>query len=192
MDTDLSSPHDYRRRDLLKASLGMLAGLAAPSLILAQAAPVAQQSAQSASFLRLSAFLTGKSDLDPVIAARTLQALSANDANFAARLAQLDEALTAARSMGLLNDMSHFDISSLGSDTALKATAVEIVSAWYLGYVGSGARAKLITYHEALMYRPTAGITTIPSYQLGGYGYWIPAPQLKFGSTSPNIKPATA
>jgi len=63
-------------------------------------------------------------------------------------------------------------------DPAAKATATTIVSAWYLGVVGEPADAELITYAEALMYRPTRGILPIPTYGPGPNN-WGPKPDSK-------------
>jgi len=169
------APASYARRDLLVAALASVATVVAPTWSTAAWAQVPAADA-SKRFLDLSSFLTGKSDLDPVIARRTLQALIAGEKDFEQRYAALAAACDAARQAGTLPTMAAFDTSAVGQDAALRATAVAIVSAWYLGRVGSGPSTQLIAYHEALMYRPTAGITTIPSYQLGGYGYWVPQP----------------
>ncbi|ALM81846.1 sugar dehydrogenase complex small subunit [Bordetella sp. N] len=169
------APASYARRDLLVAALTSVATLAAPTWSTAAWAQVPAADA-SKRFLDLSSFLTGKNDLDPVIARRTLQALIASSKDFEQRYAALATACAAARQAGTLPDMAAFDTSPVSQDAALRATAVEIVSAWYLGRVGNGPSTQLIAYREALMYRPTAGITTVPSYQLGGYGYWVPKP----------------
>lgn len=126
----------------------------------------------NARFMALSQLLTGKTDLDPIIGARTLDALCATDPAFATRFAALDTACALAHPL----DMGAFDESTVGRTPALRATAVEIVRAWYTGTVGTGRDARVLAYRDALMYRPTAGITTVPSYQLGGFGYWVAKP----------------
>ncbi|MFC4277707.1 sugar dehydrogenase complex small subunit [Achromobacter aloeverae] len=173
----LTAPASYARRDLLMAALTSVVTLAAPTWSTAAWAQAPDTDASGKRFLDLSRFLTGKDDLDPVIARRTLQALLV-EKDFEQRYAALESACQAARQAGTLTGMDAFDASPVGKDPALRATAVEIVSAWYLGRVGSGPATQLIAYREALMYRPTAGITTVPSYQLGGYGYWTPKPVL--------------
>jgi len=60
-------------------------------------------------------------------------------------------------------------------DAALRQTLTQIVSAWYLGIVGNGADVELISYSQALMYRPTHGALIIPTYG-GGPGSWGPLP----------------
>lgn len=126
----------------------------------------------AARFLALSRLLTGKADLDPVVGARTFDALNAADPGFGTRFIALEKSLAQAQP----GDMASFDDSPAGRTPALRATAVEIVSAWYLGKVGSGHDTRVVAYYDALMYRPTAGITTVPSYSIGGFGYWASAP----------------
>lgn len=158
------------RRGLLRttAALGgvaFLAGVAAPFTALA-----ADDGA--ASFTQLSEFLTGYT-LDPVLGARFLAALRKRDADIDASMAALSKLI---RQSGV-PDMDGF-LALTGTDQALTKTATKIVSAWYLGVVGEPEDAELITYAESLMYRPTKGLLTIPSYGPGPNA-WGPKPGSK-------------
>jgi hypothetical protein len=62
--------------------------------------------------------------------------------------------------------------SPLYGDPAARETAAMLVSAFYLGVVGDGDAATLVSYEAALMFAPTQDVTPIPSYALGGPGYW--------------------
>jgi hypothetical protein len=177
----MNSPYstvDFRRRALVVGTLTAISWTLLPAgrvqSATAQTAlpPVAEPSPDHVRFLAVSQQLTGKTDLDPVIAVRTSVALQASDDTFAGRFAALDAALQAAAGF----DMRNFDNSPVGRQPALKATAVQIVAAWYLGVVGHGATAQLISYRDALMYRPTLDVTTVPSYQHGAFGYWSAKP----------------
>lgn len=99
-------------------------------------------------------------------------AFSHTDPTFADRLSALAQAIDAAG----LKDMSSFDTSAVGQDANLRKTAVEIVSAWYTGTVGHGPHAQLFAYHDALQYQVTRDVTTVPTYAMGGVGYWAKKP----------------
>jgi fructose 5-dehydrogenase small subunit len=155
------------RRGLLRttAALGGAAFLA--SVTVPFCALAADDSA--ASFTQLSEFLTGYT-LDPVLGARFLAALRKRDADLDASMAALSNLI---KQSGVRN-MDGF-LALTGTDPALIKTATKIVSAWYLGVVGEPEDAELITYAESLMYRPTKGLLTIPSYGPGPNA-WGPKP----------------
>ncbi|WP_313613657.1 sugar dehydrogenase complex small subunit [Agrobacterium sp.] len=163
MPFDNSSPalfgHSVSRRGLLRATvavagLGVFADLAGP--LSASAADDAV-----ASFTQLSEFLTGYT-LDPVLGGRFLAALKKRDAELDASMAALSDLI---KQSGVPNMDGFLALS--GTDPALMKTATKIVSAWYLGVVGEPEDAELITYADSLMYRPTKGLLTIPSYGPG-------------------------
>ena len=47
-----------------------------------------------------------------------------------------------------------------------------MISAFYLGQVGQGDDATLVSFEKALMFQPTEGVIVIPTYALGGPNYW--------------------
>ncbi|AYD03544.1 sugar dehydrogenase complex small subunit [Neorhizobium sp. NCHU2750] len=174
MPFDPSSPatfgHRFSRRSFLRTTAA-LGGLAmAASLGTPLSAAAADDSV--ASFTQLSEFLTGYS-LDPVLGARFLAALKKRDAHFDASMASLSQLI---KQSGVPN-MDGF-LALTGTDPALTKAATKIVSAWYLGVVGDPEDAELITYAEALMYRPTKGILPIPTYGPGPNA-WGPKPGSK-------------
>lgn len=164
------SGHHLSRRGLLRSTVAV-AGLA---LFANLAGPLSATAADDAvaSFTRLSEFLTGYT-LDPVLAARFLAALKKRDPNLDASMAALS---TLIKQSGVPNMDGFLALS--GTDPALTKTATKIVSAWYLGVVGEPEDAELITYAESLMYRPTKGLLTIPSYGPGPNA-WGPKPGSK-------------
>lgn len=119
-------------------------------------------------FLKLARFLTGKSDLDGRIAALAHQGLMAADPAFSERSAALERAIKQAD----LADVDAFAASDLYADAALKATAIAVISAFYLGQVGEGRTATFVSFEKALMFQPTEGVIVIPTYALGGPNYW--------------------
>lgn len=163
-----------RRTFLAVAASAMLAALAQISEPFIGHAHAAVNAATDspAMFLRLSMFVTGRNDLDPVTSHRYRVALSKRDQAFMQKiellLAHIDEAK--------FTDMDAF-LAAASAEAPLLATASSIVSAWYLGVVGEGADAELITYADALMYRPTRGVLAVPTYGPGPLA-WGPKPQL--------------
>jgi hypothetical protein len=163
MPFDNSSPallgHSVSRRGLLRATVAV-AGLAVFADL---AGPLSASAADDAvaSFTQLSEFLTGYT-LDPVLGGRFLAALKKRDAELDASMAALSDLI---KQSGVPNMDGFLALS--GTDPALMKTATKIVSAWYLGVVGEPEDAELITYADSLMYRPTKGLLTIPSYGPG-------------------------
>jgi hypothetical protein len=174
MPFDPSSPAmsgpNLSRRSLLRgtAALGGLAVAAS----LAGPVPAFAADDSVASFTQLSEFLTGYT-LDPVLGARFLAALKKRDADLDASLAALSGLI---KQSGVPN-MDGF-LALTGTDPALMKTATKVVSAWYLGVVGEPEDAELITYADSLMYRPTKGLLTVPSYGPGPNA-WGPKPGSK-------------
>ncbi|MGF9566041.1 sugar dehydrogenase complex small subunit [Neorhizobium sp. BT27B] len=158
------------RRGLLRTTVA-IAGLALTADL---AGPLSATAADDGvvSFTQLSEFLTGYS-LDPVLGARFLAALKKRDGDLDASMDALSKLI---RQSGVPN-MDGF-LALTGTEPALTKTATKIVSAWYLGVVGEPEDAELITYAESLMYRPTKGLLTIPSYGPGPNA-WGPKPGSK-------------
>lgn len=174
MPFDPSSPAVFgqalSRRSLLRGTAA-LGGLAIAASL---AGPISAVAADDsvASFTQLSEFLTGYT-LDPVLGARFLAALKKRDADLDASLAALSQLI---KQSGVPN-MDGF-LALTGTDPALMKTATKVVSAWYLGVVGEPEDAELITYADSLMYRPTKGLLTVPSYGPGPNA-WGPKPGSK-------------
>lgn len=116
-------------------------------------------------FIALSQFLVSR-PVNPVLAARYYRALSRRAPNFSGNVGALKQLVDG-------QGFKHVDeyLAQANPDPSLKATATSIISAWYLGIVGELADAELISYSEALMYRPTHGILIIPTYG-GGPESW--------------------
>jgi fructose 5-dehydrogenase small subunit len=57
-------------------------------------------------------------------------------------------------------------------DGPLKATALAIISAWYMGVVTDAYEAEVVAMEYALMYQPTSDVMTIPSYAVSGPNGW--------------------
>lgn len=169
-----------RRKLLAWTAASMPAILAATAMVhggglLADGDPTLAKA--PAGFAEVSQLLVGKRTIDTSLLDAAWAALIQREHDFAARFAALHKALQASS----LRDMAQWNSSTIAADPALKATAVAIVSAWYLGLVGevkdrSEDGPAFITYAGALMWAPTIDVTVIPTYARGRPGYWASKP----------------
>jgi hypothetical protein len=152
----------------------LAAGSLTASGALAQVVPTAKA---PAGFMQISKLLTGHPEIDDTLADMAWSALVRREDGFETAYTSLVKAIEAAG----LKDFADLPQSPAISDPAHKATAVSLVSAWYLGRVGEVLdRAEpgpdFITYTGALMWRPTLDVTVLPTYARAGPGYWGAAP----------------
>lgn len=117
-------------------------------------------------FLRLSQALTGKTDLEPMMAARIADALRTSDPPTYARVAELSRLANRVAEPSAL----------LEAAGEAKLAALAIVAAWYTGTVGSGTGAVTVAYRDALMQRPVADALSPATYALGGPAWWVASP----------------
>lgn len=134
--------------------------------------------AASADFLRLSEFLTGGKPLEAGLATRYQAALARLDPTFDAAASELQRYVTDAKATSIDALLARPDLAE-----PLRKTITQIVSAWYLGIVNNDTDVELVSYAQALMYRPTADVLVIPSYG-GGPDSWGEKPANL--STTPN------
>ncbi len=172
----LSAPFAPSRRRFLIGTtvLGTLSvtGLGALGLAYAQAA-AKNVDADFSAFIKLSQYLTGKTALDVEIGRAILAGLKGDDANASAIIAQLNDfvARTNTPANGLQTVLD-------ASQPALAKLPKKVMTAWYLGVVGSGKNARTVAYEQALMYPPIADVIVMPSYARGVPGYWAKPPVL--------------
>jgi hypothetical protein len=129
-------------------------------------ATAAGSAAASAEFLRVSEFVTGGKPLAPALAARFQASLVKLDPGFSAGFAALQTYVAGAGAANIDDLLERPDLSE-----PLKKSITQIVSAWYLGIVSNDTDAELVSYAEALMYRPTIDVIVVPSYG-GGPDSW--------------------
>jgi fructose 5-dehydrogenase small subunit len=165
-ESALCTHHSRRRFLALSAAAASAAGLVTAAPGITQA--VAPASRIDPAFVRLARFLTGRNDLDARIIARAYDALATANPSFAAHSIALARAIEDAR----LADVNALAISPLYADPGDRAVAIAIVSAFYLGQVGEGSKARFVAFEKALMFEPTADMVPIPTYSRGGPGYW--------------------
>lgn len=129
-------------------------------------------------FHHLSKFLTDKASLDATISSRAYAALNKVDVNFSTKAAKLQN---------MIQENKFQNVDELktapGFIGEIAATAITIVSAWYLGYAGEGVALKshdntqFITYTYALMYAPVMDAEVIPTYAKWGLNFWEHPPK---------------
>ena len=117
-------------------------------------------------------------------AARMLAAMRKADAGFTDRAAAL------ACLMRVGDDPKA--LLSAASDVGRRDTALAIVAACYTGTVGQGPGAVVVSYADALMYRPVSDGLTVPTYCSNGPQWWTapPPPALSFDPDSPGAQRA--
>jgi hypothetical protein len=160
-------PADLPRRRLLA---GLLSAYTASLIPWALAQPVADVS--RGAFAALSAILAGRQSLDAVQATRFYDALVADDAGFPAAVQSLltlvnDRKIDPLQLQKVL-DAEHSPLAELPR---------KIVTAWFMGIVGSGERARCIAYETALNAVIVEDVLVPPSYSYGPYGSWAKKPQ---------------
>jgi hypothetical protein len=170
MTDDTASP--VSRRTLLRGAI-LIGGLAMlPYQRNAFAAAPAND------FMRLSLLLTTRTALNSEQGQRLFDALNAGDPKFAQALQALQQAIAADP----FSDMQQFAAFAQKHDPQVKATAMAIISGWYLGYTGEPVShtandpTRFVAFRDALMYQPTLDATVIPTYSRGQTNYWVDPP----------------
>jgi hypothetical protein len=165
-DSQRSPAPDCARRLVLAA----VAGAYASSLIpWALAQPV--KDADTGAFVALSALLVGRPSLDGGLARRLYDALAAEDTRFADSV----QALLATLNERKL-DPSQLQAVLDSDKSPLSALPRKIMTAWCLGIVGSGDKARCLAFEDALNARMVADVLRPPTYAYGPYGSWSRKP----------------
>lgn len=149
------------------------AGLPCLSGAFAQTVTGGANDAEFAAFMDLSRYLTGKNSLDVEIGHAIFANLVDGDLHFTQQVAQLNDFVASSKTPanGLQQVLD-------GSQPALATVPKRIMPAWYLGVVGTGARARTVAYEQALMYPPISDVIVMPSFARGVPGYWAQPPRL--------------
>ncbi len=191
-----SASHILSRRTLLIGIAAFLADAALmPRFSIGQSVPPTASGANagagnantavaSGAFLALSKALTGHADLNPETAGRMAVALHGLNPDFATQVASLSALVQPGQEPKAL-------LESASAVAGLREAALAIVAAWYTGTIGSGAKATVVSYYEALMYRPTADAQEVPTYCTHGGGWWTEAPP-EAGVGAPQERPAAS
>ncbi|MCY1163965.1 MAG: sugar dehydrogenase complex small subunit [Pseudomonadota bacterium] len=161
-----SSPPNAARRGLL---VGLLSAYTASLIPWALAQPVA--SAEQGSFVAVSSLLAGRQALDNVLATRLYDALKADDPGFPAATKTL---------LTLINErkIDPLQLQQLldSEKSPLAALPRKIVTAWYMGIVGNGDKARCLAYEHALNAGVVEDVLKPPTYSYGVYASWEKKP----------------
>lgn len=164
--TDDKSVPDRTRRIMLA---GLVSAYTASLIPWALAQPVDDQ-AQGA-FLALSAIIAGRQSLDGGLAKRYFDALTADDPGFP---------VAAKALLALINDrkIDPMQLQQVLDDekSPLAPLPRKIATAWFMGIVGSGEKARVLAYEDALNAVIVADVLKPPTYCYGAYGSWANKP----------------
>lgn len=152
------------RRKVLVAGGLMLGGALLPDVAFA-ALPAPAGNDATARFLELSHLLIPHR-LDGEIGRRLALAMAKADP---ALPDQVDQLLAIAKAKQASIVEEFFPDIPAGP---LKARALAIISAWYMGVIVDAPGAEVFAYELALMYQPTRDVMTIPSYAISKPNGW--------------------
>ncbi len=123
--------------------------------------------ADRGAFVALSAIIAGRKSLDAAQATRLYDALAADDSGFPAAVRAL---------LAFINDRSIDPLQLqrvLDAEHSVLATLPRrIATAWFMGIVGDGERARCIAFETALNAVIVADVLKPPTYCYGVYGSW--------------------
>ncbi|PTM93364.1 sugar dehydrogenase complex small subunit [Mycoplana dimorpha] len=164
---DLAGSPNPTRRLLLFG----LASAYTASLIPWALAQEVTESDQSA-FQTLSSILTGWRSLDAAQGKRLYAALVADDPGFPAAakalLAMIEQRKTDPMQLQEVLDEEK---------SPLALVPWRIVTAWYMGIVGDGSKARCLAFETALNAEVVADVLKPPTYAYGAYGSWTSKPR---------------
>lgn len=175
--TDPALINGGRRKILTAALFGLPVAVTAGSLFSASARAAATDVAAPATFAAVSKTLTGARLPEADALQRAWSGLVKTTPDFPAAFDRLARALSASG----ITSYEQLPAPSIDADAGLKATAMAIIAAWYLGRVGdvvprADVGPPFVTYTGALMWRPTLDATLIPTYATGRPGHWASKP----------------
>jgi len=165
MKTSAGSPEKQAavsRRTVLAGAVAAGTALAFGGTAVLGSSNAFAAAADSSAFLQLSEFLTGGKPLAAGLATRFQASLAKLDPTFPANAAALQSYVAGAKAADIDELLARDDLTE-----PLKKSITQIVSAWYLGIVSNDTDAELVSYAEALMYRPTNDVIVVPSYGRG-------------------------
>lgn len=122
-------------------------------------------------FLALSAILVGRQSLDTAHAGRLYAALVADDPGFPAAAGALLDMIERRRI-----DPMQLKKTLDDEKSPLSTMPWRIVTAWYMGIVGDGAKARTLAFETALNAQVVADVLRPPTYAYGAYGSWTRKP----------------
>ncbi|HJV50445.1 MAG TPA: sugar dehydrogenase complex small subunit [Noviherbaspirillum sp.] len=170
-DKTAEKPADAARRRLLAGLLDAYVASLIPAALIPQALAQPVTDAGRNAFMAVSGILAGRPSLDAAHAARLYDALVADDPGFPASVQAL---------LALINDrkIDPLQLQKTLDDerSPLAPLPRNIVTAWFMGIVGSGEKARVLAYETALNAMAVADVLRAPTYCYGVYGSWTEKP----------------
>lgn len=160
--TSDTMPMALTRRGVLGGAALGLAGLAIGVMPINRAIAAAEQTSEAlGAFVRVSAALTQRTQLNPVLAELIFNALTHEDAAFPAAVQAFTPNMTQPTAQWSKAD---------------RVLAKRILSAWYTGLVGEGDKTRVVTFEGALQFAATRDIFIVRSYCPNRPGFWTAKP----------------
>lgn len=155
-----SQPVGVSRRCLLGSAALGLAAITLGALPVAQAAAEAEDPSL-ANFIRVSAVLTAREQLNPILASLIFNEMKKEDSAFPDKVSSLAAVVGQPSSQWT---------------ASMTAVAREITSVWYTGLIGTGDDMRVVTYEGALQFAATQDIFIVRSYCPNRPGFWASQP----------------
>lgn len=153
-------PTGVSRRCLLGSAAFGLAVVTLGALPVAQAAAETEDPSL-ANFIRVSAVLTARQQLNPTLAALIFNEMKQEDSGFPDKVTSLAAVIKQSPSQWTV---------------PMTAVARAITSVWYTGLIGEGDTMRVVTYEGALQFAATQDIFIVRSYCPNRPGFWVSQP----------------
>lgn len=161
----------FSRRDMLK---GLTSAMVATTLLGFPFLSQAEKETATTSpvifgqFYLVSQAVTEHTNLSEGASAQIFNAFFRSQSDFAVQVSKLHALVN--------NDQSASQLQTLAKQKGLGELLTSIVTAWYTGTVGHGIDSILVSYKDALMYRPVSDGLIVPTYCGNGPLWFTAAP----------------
>lgn len=161
----------FSRRDLIK---GLTSAMVATTLLGFPFLTQAEKAAAEASpvifgqFYLVSQAITEHKNLSEGASAQIFNALFRGQPDFPLQVSKLHALVN--------SNQTAKELQALAKQQGLGDLVTNIVTAWYTGSVGHGTDSILISYKDALMYRPVSDGLIVPTYCGNGPLWFTAAP----------------
>lgn len=161
----------FSRRELLKGLTSAMVAttlLGFPFLSQAEKETATQSPVIFGQFYLVSQAITEHKNISEGSSAQIFNAFHRSQPDFAAQVSKLHALVRPGQSAKALQEAA--------KQNGLGELVTSIVTAWYTGTVGHGTDSILISYKDALMYRPVSDGLIVPTYCGNGPLYFTAAP----------------
>ncbi|GBQ18261.1 sugar dehydrogenase complex small subunit [Tanticharoenia sakaeratensis] len=158
------------------------AGATTMAAVFADARPAKAIGSEQEMFFDISRAVTGRSDLNPQTAGRLLIAMKQMYAGYSDVLTALSQAVSGGGTPK--------DILARAEQANVAPAMHQLIAAWYMGSAKNVMHAPMVSYYDALMYRPTRDALPVPTYCFAEPGWWTQdPPQLGIPAVAPKAAP---